>query len=346
MRKASFGGALAVALVAVAGMGLPGGAAQAQSVEQFYKGKTVRILVGFGPGTNYDIYARAIAQHMPQHVPGQPAMIVQNMPGAAGLTMMNAMYNVTPKDGSVFGLPVPNLLFEPLYDVPEAQFDARKFSWIGSLSTDPIPLCLTWHTSPTKTIEDAKKRETIMAATAKNSTSYFQPAMLNAMIGTKYKIVLGYPDSGAIAVAMERGEAEGYCGFSYATLITSAPHLLEKKLVNIQLQLLLKRDPLLPDTPSLQDVIQNEGQREVFELVRGYAPMNRPIFAPPDMPADRLEALRKAFLDTMKDPAYLAEAARLKLDVDPLDGAGVDVIVKRLYASPKSVIDKVKAFKD
>lgn len=318
----------------------------AQTDNEFYKGKTISILVAFGPGTNYDIYARAMARYMVNHIPGKPNMIVQSMPGAAGIVMANHMYNAAPKDGTVIGLPQPINLFEPLYGNNEAKFDVMKFSWIGSLSGDLVPLCMTWHSSPTKTLEEAKKRETVIAATAVSSISYFNPLILNALTGTKYKPIVGYADSGVIGLAMERGEVEGYCGHTYSTLTTSRPDLLTKNLVNIQVQMVMQRDPRLPNVPSLTDVGLSDDMRQMAQLVFGYSQINRPVFAPGGVPADRLKILRDAFLATVKDPGYLEEANKLSLDTITSDSSTVEAVLKRLYATPKPVIDRIAAIRD
>lgn len=321
-------------------------AVQAAAAEDFYKGKTLTILVGYGPGTGYDVYARALARHFKTHFPGSPNVVVQNMPGAGGMAMVNHLYNVAPRDGSVIALPPPVVLFEPLYGNAEAKFDTRNFSWIGSITKDLTPLCLSWHDSKIKTYEDALKQESLVGATGKAANSYIYPQILNATLGTKFKVVLGYTDSGEVGLAMERGEIEGYCSFTLGSIKASRPDWLNKKQVNILLQLTLKKDPSLGNVPGLLDVAKDDTLRQIFEVVFGWSDMNRPVMAPMEVPADRIQVLRKVFDATMKDPAFLEDAKKQNLDVDPITGSEVADIVNRIYATPPSVIARVTAVRE
>jgi tripartite-type tricarboxylate transporter receptor subunit TctC len=327
---------LALAMLAVAGT------SASADVAAFYRGKTLRILVGYGPGTGYDVYARLLGRHIVKHIPGQPTIVIQNMPGASGLTMVNNVYNLAPRDGTAIGVPARWLFVEPLYGNENARFDSRKFTWLGSMSRD-ASVCLTWHTSGIASIEDAKRREVLVGSSGVNSMSYLFPQLLNAELGTRLKPVLGYPDSGAVGIAMERGEIDGYCSFTWGSIKSARPQWIEKKRITLLAQLTLRKHPDLPNVPLVMDLAKNEAAREAFALAFGDQEMARPVFAPPDVPADRAAALRAAFDATMKDPEFLADAARSSIDIDPIDAAAVEQVLDRLYATPKPVIDLVKS---
>ncbi len=312
-------------------------AANAQTPAEFYTKKNLRLLVGYGPGTGYDVYARAVGRHLGRHVPGHPNIVIENMPGAGGLTMANYLYNVAPKDGTAIGL-VVNLFLEPMMGNKLARFDVGRFTWFGSVSRS-TPLCFTWHTSGIKTLEDVKKRETLVGAIGRNTDSYYYPQLINSIIGTKFKPVLGYPDSGAIGVAMERGELHGFCSFTHSSIKSARPEWLSKNLINILVQLSLKKSPELPGVPLMLDLVKDEASRQALILMAGNWEAARPFAGPPGVPADRADALGKAFMATMKDQAFLADAKKLNMEVDPLDGAEVRAIIRQLYKTPKPVVD-------
>lgn len=341
MTRCTLGGIAATLLLSIS-FPQSGGA---QPVADFYKGKTVNIYVGYGTGTGYDVYARTLGRHIGRHIPGNPTIVVINMPGAGGMNMVNHMYNVAPREGLAIALPPPVLMFEPLYGNTTAKFEAAKFTHLGSMTKDLTPLCMTWHTSPIKTIEAVMKSETLVGATGKAANSYLYPQVLNAVIGTKFKALLGYPSSGDVGLAMERGELAGYCGFTYGSVLSAHPDWLENKRINILVQLALEKNPALPGVPGVLDVTKTEEGRQIMMLTFGYADMNRPVVAPPGIPAERKAALAKALADTLKDPAFLVDAKKTDVDVDPLPGPAVEAIIARLYASPKKVIDKLKAIR-
>ncbi len=310
-------------------------------VADFYRGKTLRIFVGYGPGAGYDVYARLLGRHIARHVPGQPTVIIQNMPGAASLTMTNHIYNVAPRDGTAIGLPARGLFIEPLFGNNNARFEARKFTWIGSMSKD-VALCFSWHTSGIRKLEDATKREVLVGSASTTSSSYQMPVLVNALLGTKFKPLLGYVDAGGVGIAMERGEVEGYCSFTWGSMKSARPKWIEQKQINILLQLALAKHRELPHVPLSGDLAKDEAGRQAFALVLADQEMGRPVFAPPDVPSDRVTALRRAFDDTMKDRDFLADAARMSIDLDPIDGHAVEDILARIYATPKDVIERVK----
>ena len=321
-------------------------AAQAETSQEFFRDKQLRMVVGFGPGTGNDIYMRHLMKHIAGHLPGKPTIIPVNMPGAASLTMTNYLYNVAPKDGSVVGMPSRNLLTEPLLGNAQAKFDALKFSYLGSVSRETA-LCFTWHTSGVSSIDDAKKEEILVGSTGPTSGSSIFPRALNVLFGTRFKPVTGYPDSAAIGLAMERGEVKGYCSFPLAAIRTARPQWLEEKRINILLQLATQADPDLPNIPLVMDLAKDEEQRQILTLLFADQEMGRPLVGPPGMPDERVADWRAAFDATMVDKEFLAEAKKLRLTVDgPISGAQVEKIVQRLYATPPAVAEAVRKLRD
>jgi tripartite-type tricarboxylate transporter receptor subunit TctC len=334
---------LSGAALALLGLGLVQSPVAAQSVEDFYRGKTVRMLVGYGPGTGNDIYMRVLAHHLGAHIPGKPTIVPENMPGAASLTMINYLYNVAAHDGTVLGMPSRNLLVEPLYGNTLAKFDARKFTWLGSMARDTA-LCFTWHTSGINTLDDAKTRKVLLGSTGTASPSTLFPNLLNKLFGTQFEPLVGYPDSNAIGLAMERGEVFGYCSFTLAATRSAHPDWLDEKKINILAQMTLTPSPDLKGVPLIMDFAKDETTRQALTFAFGDQEIARPLAGPPDVPADRVAALRKAFDETIKDPEYLAEAKQSRTDLDgPLDGDSVAKVVTELYATPPAVVDVVRS---
>src|SRR5262245_18078381 len=332
-------GALALAWSAVANGATAAAAAEAGD---FYRGKTLRILVGYGTGTGYDVYARLLGRHIAKHIAGQPAIVIQNMPGAASLTMMNYLYNVAARDGTAIGLPAHGVFIKPLFGNDNAKFDARRITWVGSMSRDTATCC-TWHTSRIARIEDAMQREVLVGSSGVNGSSHQFPLILNALVGTKFRALLGYVDSAGVGLAMERGELEGYCSFTWGSIKSARPKWIEKRQINLLLQLAISKHPELAQVPLIMDYAKDESTRQAFALVFADQEIGRPVVGPPDLPADRLEALRRAFDATMKDQDFRADAARMAIDIDPIDAVAAERILARIYATPKDVIERVKA---
>jgi tripartite-type tricarboxylate transporter receptor subunit TctC len=317
----------------------------AQTPEEFYGKKTVHMLVGFGPGTGNDLYMRVLARHLGAHIPGHPLILPENMPGAASLGMINYLYGAAPRDGSVIGMPSRNLLTEPLFGNPQARFRASEFTWLGSMSRDTA-LCFTWHASGIKTLDDAKRQEVLVGSTGQASNSFFFPHLLNSLFGTRLKPIIGYPDSGAIGIAMERGELQGYCSFTLAGIQSARPQWLTQKQINILVQMTLRPHPDLPGVPAVTDLTSDPATRSVLALVLGDQEMGRPLAGPPEMPADRVLALRAAFDQVLLDQDFLADAKKSGVDLDgPIDGAAVGRIVDELYSTPADVIERVKVLR-
>lgn len=327
-------------------VGLMAGPALAQSAEEFFKGKTLRMLIGYGPGTGDDLYARTLGRHLDRHIPGKPQIVPQNMPGAAGMTMLNHLYNAAPRDGTTIGLIRRNLLAEPLFGTDQAKFEADKFTWLGSMSQETA-LCSTWHTSGVKSLDDAKAREVLVGSTGQASGSYQFPVLLNALFGTKFKPLLGYPDSGSIGLAMERGELQGYCSFTYGAIKSARPQWLSENQINVLAQLTTKKHPDLPKVPLIMDLTNDALAKQAMTLVFADQEIGRPVAGPPDVPKERVDALKAAFMATMKDPAFLDDAKRSGMEIDgPIDGPAVAAVLKAIYASPKAAVDKVLAIRD
>ncbi len=337
---------LAAVTLALMSLATPLAPADAQMVEEFYKGRTMRMLVGYGPGTGNDIYMRVVARHLGAHIPGKPSIVPENMPGAASLAMINNLYNVAPRDGSVLGMPSRNLLVEPLFNNELAKFDPFKFSWLGSTSRDTA-LCLTWHTTGVRTLEDAKTRDVLVGSTGLVSGSNIFPKLLNKLLGTKFRPLVGYTDSGAIGVAMESGELQGYCSFTLAAIKSARPDWLNEKKINILAQLTITPAPELTDAPSIMDFAKDAPTRQAFTLAFADQEIGRPVAGPPGVPADRLKALRQAFDELIRDPEFLEDAKRSAVDVDgPVDGATVEKVIRQIYATPREVLDMFRDVRD
>jgi len=311
----------------------------ADAVADFYKGKTVQVLVGFGPGGGYDLYARTLARYMGRHIPGNPTLVPQNMPGAGGVKAMNYLYNVARKDGTVIGTFARGLAIEPLLGHAQGtQFDATKFSWVGSVSNE-VSVCAFWATSGIKTWQDVQTKRTLIGASAAGADSEIFPTVLRNLFKLPTKVVTGYSGGGAdINLGMERGEVTGRCGWSWSSLLSQSKPLLDGKKINIVLQLALEKHEDLPNVPLVMDLPTTPQNKAALKLITSRQSIARPFAAPPGIPADRLKALRDSFDATMKDPQFLAEAKKLELEVRPVSGADVEKLIKEIYATPPDVV--------
>lgn len=309
-------------------------------VAEFYKGRQVDMLIGSGAGGGYDTYSRVLAQHMGRHIPGSPNIVPKNMPGGASIKAANYMYNVAPKDGSVFAAVFNTLPFAPVVGKKGPKFDIHKFAWIGSIGKHQN-ICATWHASKTKTLADAKMRETIVSATGATGNAAVFPAIFNKALGTKFKIVLGYKASGA-RMAVTRGEADGICGMSYQTLLSSNPTWFTEKKINIIAQIGLKPHPDMRGVPMALDLIKDKADRDLMTFLMLPQEMGRPYTAAPGLPKARIAALRSAFAATMKDPKFLDDARRTRLVVEPIGPSEMTALVRQLADMPKPTIDAAR----
>src|SRR5262245_21867770 len=310
--------------------------AHAQDPWRFYRGKTVDLYVCYRAGGGYDIYARALARHMSRFIPGNPTIVPKNMPGAGSLVLANWLYNVAAKDGSAFGMIGRGTAFDPLLGSSKAQFDAAKFTWIGSMN-DEVSVCVAWHTSGIAKLEDVVQKELTVGGTGPAADTDQFPKVLNATVQTKFKIIPGYPGGNDIDLAMERGEVMGRCGWSWSSVIATHKTWFDEKKINVLVQLSLNKHADLPNVPLIMDFAKNDQQRQIFKLVFARQPMGRPFLAPPGLPADRTAILRQAFMDTMKDPGFLSESEKMKLEINPVSGDAVQAIVQDVYRTPKSI---------
>ena len=317
-------------------------AAHAQSVADFFRRAGITINVGSGVGGGFDAYARLMALHYGRHIPGHPSVVVKNMPGATGLVAINALYNTAPRDGSTILASFNTVVLSSLFGDANARFEPRRFAWIGSIGKQTAT-CLTWHTTPIKTIEDARAHEVIVGATGSGSTPVVFPKLLNVMIGAKFKIVTGYSTPG-LRLAVERGEVQGICGGAWETHMASVPHWIIDKKVNFLLQLGLEESVHLPGVPLAIDLIKNPEDRQVFELLGIPQEFGRPFLAPPDVPPDRRAALQVGFQEMLWDKAYLADAEKAKQFIDPLSAAEVEALIRRAYAAPKEIVARAAVY--
>jgi tripartite-type tricarboxylate transporter receptor subunit TctC len=306
--------------------------------QDFYKDRQISMLVASGVGGGYDVYARALGRHMPRHIPGTPVFVARNMPTAGGLTAANTLYNASERDGSVIAALTNGVPMDPLFGVKEAKFDGRKFSWIGSMGKLQN-ICATWHASPIKTIQDAQAREVVVGASGPTSNSSIMPRIANEVLGTKFRVINGYDPSSGLNKALENGEVEGICGLGWSTLTASRPDWVRDNRLNVLVQFGFEKLADLPNVPSALDLVTSAEKRAVLELILVRQETGRPIVGPPDVPADRLAILRRAFDATMKDQEFLTEAKKLQLDIDPLDAAAIEKLLANAYAAPKNIVE-------
>jgi tripartite-type tricarboxylate transporter receptor subunit TctC len=317
--------------------------AAADPVADFYKGKNIDLYIGFSQGGGYDAYARLVGRFIGDRVPGGPKVIPRQKVGAGSLTAINFVYTIAPKDGTVLATADQALPLNQLIDDPGVKYDSSKLIWIGNPNAD-VNIVVTWHTTGIKTIDDAKKRVITMGATGPvPNTSALYPQLLDTFAGTKFKTVTGYPGGADVDLAMERGELDGRGSDAWASLKATKSDWVRDKKVNILVQIGLAKAKDLPDPPLLMDIAKNDSDRALLKLLSATTTIGRPLFSTPDVPKDRVAALRKAFDDTVKDPAFRAEAAKEKLDVNPVSGAELQKIVADMLATPKPVVTRLKA---
>ena len=330
------------ALIALAVLATAPAMAQAQEdVAAFYKGKTVRLIVGVGVGSGYDINARLLARHMPKHIPGNPTMIVQNQPGAGSLTMTNQLYGAGPFDGIAIGASFNGLPTTPLLQPTGVRFEATKINWIGSTNRE-TQLSYVWHTAPVSSLDDLKTTQVVVGAQAPGSTQFDYPVLGNNLFGFKFKVITGYESTPKIHLAMERGEVHGTLA-NWSTLKAIASNWIEEKKIKMIAQWALRKHAELPDVPLIIDRATTDADRQALQLALARLEFGRPFFMPPNVPPERVEAIRRAFDATMKDPAYLAEAEKLKIEVDPLTGEQVAALIEQIYRTPADTVARVRA---
>jgi tripartite-type tricarboxylate transporter receptor subunit TctC len=318
--------------------------AGAQDAGSFFKGKQLRFVVGSAVGGGYDLFARIVARHMVHHIPGEPSIIVQNLPAAGGIVMINQLYAQGPKDGTVIGVPINGMPTAPML-MSGTQFDSSKLIWIGSTNREAY-VAYIWHTVPIHDIRELAEKELTVGATTPGTTMVDFPLLINDVLGYKFKIVRGYGGTSQIDLAIERGELQGNGALGWASIKARQQHWLDDKSIRVLAQYGLQRYQELPDVPTMLELAKDEPARQAMKMLFARTEYGRPYFLPPDVPADRVETLRRAFDATMKDPAFVAEASKLQLDVTPMTGEEVQNLVGELARTPAEITKRVRAALD
>jgi tripartite-type tricarboxylate transporter receptor subunit TctC len=334
-RSALAGGAILSALVAAQ-------TAAGQSPAEFYKGKQIIFIVGASPGGGYDAQARLLSRHMGKHVPGKPSLVVQNMPAAGSLAATNHLYTIAAKDGSTFGMVQRGMLTATLTNPTGVRFDISKFNWIGNMASETA-VVVAWADSPIKTTADLFSKEMIVGGTGPTIDTETTPRLLNALIGTKFKIISGYPGTTEVTLAMERGEVHGLGDWSWSNVKSRRGDYLRDKKIVVLMQSALTKEPDLPDVPLALDYVKNPEDRQIMELIMAQKTVARPLVAPPDVPKDRINALRAAFMATAKDADFMEDAGKSKLDISLSSGADVDAVVARIVKTPPALAERLSA---
>ncbi|HTI88735.1 MAG TPA: tripartite tricarboxylate transporter substrate-binding protein [Alphaproteobacteria bacterium] len=321
---------------------LGAGTAAADDLADFYKGKQMRMIIRSGPGGGYDQYARMLGRHIGKHIPGNPTVLPINMPGGGGITAANHVAVIAPHDGTILtiisqGLPIDQALGLN----PSFKADLRTFGWVGNMS-DSNQVLVTWHTSKTKTLDDAFQRETTIGVTGAGSISTMIPAAMNTVIGTRFRIIAGYPDGPDVNLAMEREEVEGRGTNPYASYVAVTPQWVKEEKINMLVQVGLKKDPAIPNVPLLMDYAKTEEQKQILSFFSQATSVGRPIATTPEVPKDRLTALRRAFDATLKDPEFIADAQKQNAEISPMTGEELQKLIDDMIGAPPGVLQKVK----
>jgi tripartite-type tricarboxylate transporter receptor subunit TctC len=330
-----------VGLVLAACSQAAGNPARAETAAEFYKSHPLTIIIGFSAASAYDLYGRAVGRHIAKHLPGNPTILPVNKPGAGSLTAANYLYNVAPKDGSTIGIFNRSTAMEPLLGTSGSKFDPRKFIWLGSVGNE-VSICAAWHTSPVKTWGDLQTKNFVVAASGPSSDTGVFALVLKNLFGAKIKIINGYPGGAEMSKAIETGEVDGRCGWSWSGVKASKPDWLREKKINILVQLGLSRSPDLPNVPLIMDLARNDEERKILKLIFSRQEFAWPFVAPPGLPDDRKQLLRTAFEETLKDPEFLADAKKMALEINPVSGQAVEDLIDELYRSPPDLVAKVR----
>jgi len=321
------------------GTALPPGHADADTIADFYRGKTINVYIGVNVGGGYDFEARLLARFMRAHIPGNPVLVPQNMIGAGGIKMANFLSSIAPQDGTAIGMFPNTLIAVQAVGTDGVQYDANRFSWIGSMTTSPLTFT-TWHTTGVKTIEDARRRELTVAASNKGAITYTFPRMLNEFLGTRLKIVSGYQGNSTMVVAMERGEVDGVTN-SWDSWKSLNPSWLTEKKINLLVQTEPKAADL--DIPSIQELARNDEDRQVIALIISGDALGKPLAMTPNVPPERVKALRDAFDATVKDPEFIKAAAAARIEVNPIRGVALQSTVNKVLATPKHLAERARS---
>jgi len=330
--------AIGFALAIIAALPAP---AKAQSVADFYKGKTITLAIGFPVGGGYDLYARTLARHMGRHIPGNPSIVPQNMPGAGGLRVAQFLFTAAPKDGLTFGTFTRMAGIAPLLD-PSLKYDSAKFTWLGAI-TDAVSVCTTWHASPVKTWSDFIQKPASFGGTGVNNETDIFTNVYRNVLDAKVKLASGYQGTAGIMLAMERGELDGVCATDWTTLKAQRPHWIKEKRINVIAQTAFRKDPDLPQVPLIMELTKDPEKLQILKLFVSSHELARPFAAPPGLPADRAAALIAGFEATMKDPDFLAETAKHQMEVAPVSGRTIAEMLAEIYTTPEDTLVKARA---
>ena len=316
---------------------------RADAVADFYRGRTLQMVVGHEAGTGFDFYGRALARHIGRHIPGHPTLVPQNMVGAVGLVAANWLYNVAPKDGTVMAIFAHTAPLEPLLGQGAGKFDAQRFTWIGNMD-EAVGVCGVWHATGITTFEQLATREVLVGASGSGTAGPFSqsPTALKNLFGARFRLVQGYKGSAEMKLAMLRGEVEGICGLPLSTLRSEWKELWAGGEYRLLLQLSRTRHPALAQVPHVFDLARTPEERQTLDLVFGVQALGRPIAAPPGLPPERAAALRRAFMATMQDPVFLAEARDIQLDLAPISGEALTDLIAQFYASPRTIVERAR----
>jgi tripartite-type tricarboxylate transporter receptor subunit TctC len=332
MKEAGFCVLAALAIAVYAG------AAAAQPAAEFYAGKQIDMFIGTPTGGGYDQYGRLLGRHMSRHIPGGPQIVFKNMPAGGGRQAMNHIYNIAPPDGTAIGITIRNIAFDPLLGETATKIDALKLTWLGSLNNE-VPVCVAWHTSPFRTVEDIRKAEILMGSSGPTASDAVHAKLINRIAGTKIKLIHGYSGSTGVHLAMERGEVQGRCGLGWDSIVARYSHCVKDNKISILAQFGLSKHPDLPQVPLIVDLATTAADRQLADLLLAPLEMGRPFFAPPGVPADRVQILRRAFDAAAKDAELLADAEKQKVELFPMTGEAVEALVRRIYATPAEVVE-------
>jgi len=315
--------------------------AEPAAAEDFYRGKTIRLIAPSDVGGGYDLYARAFATHFRRHIPGEPAILVQNMPGGGGLLSANWLFNIAPKDGLAVGLIQRGLPFYPFFGDQNAKFVPTQFSWLGSFAAETGSTTV-WHAVKARTLDDAFKETVVLGGSGPNDSETY-PHLMNNTLGTKFRVVSGYRSNSAVFLAMERGEVEGVSG-SWSSMKSERPSWVRDKLVRVLVQIARTRAPDLPDVPLITDYVKSDEHKAMWNVMLAMAQAGRPVAAPPGIPAELAKVLRAAFWATVKDPAFIAEMERGRRELSPESGESVQRLLEEVAATPPETLTKLIAY--
>ena len=329
-----------IAMVAVAIACLSAVPAKSDGVADFYRGKSISLIIGFGEGGGYDLSARLVAQYLPRFIPGNPSIVPRNMPGASSVRAVEYFHNVAPRDGTALGFFISTVTLDKATD-RSLKYEPERFTWIGRVDS-AVTFGVVWHDAPVQSVEQAKRQKLILAAIGPAGTAATLPWALNRLIGTQFAVVTGYDSSATMGLAMERGETQGIGSTSWDYLLTKPDWLAEKK-IRVLYTLGLARDARAPDAPTILDLVESPRDKQVMTLLASTSTIGRALVAPPELAADRAAALRQAFAEMVKDPAFLADAKKRQLGVDPLPGAAIQDIVAEVMAMPSDIVETMKA---